>query len=345
MSKYPECVQALVNAGAFDALLHILATWRKEADMVKDDLETIGRLGCTKDNMTKVIVSMGGAEAVVATLKEYGPNADMSKVVILLIESAAHVPACLDPLRKAGAVAAVLQAMSANKADAALQALGNRCLERLAGKGQVKEAVDHLGVMIKECIAMDVAQMSGDNLLSAVNLLANLSLQEGSLSQLIGAGALDALVSSLQAGLKLPAGEQQSAIFALASKALAAFCKDPTCAKNFVAAGGMAAVMKASLKDLENEELAESALEIAMLCARDPLNVSRMVQDGAVEDMVAMMKAFPFNEKIQLNALKALAAYARNGHGPRSSSSARQRRTALVGTRIGTRTAATPFFG
>ncbi len=71
----------------------------------------------------------------------------------------------------------------------------------------------------------------------------------------------------------------------------------------------MALVLKASLNDLENEELAESAMEVVMRCAADPKNAAKLVADGAIEDIVGLMKAFPFNEKLQLDALKALTAY------------------------------------
>jgi hypothetical protein len=128
---------------------------------------------------------------------------------------------------------------------------------------------------------------------------------------------MDALVNALTATLKLPSGEQRSAILTTAARAIAAFCTNAASATAFVSSGGLGQLLKGALTDLENEDLMETAMEVACLCAKDLANVSRMVQDGAVEDIVAMMKAFPFNEKIQLQGLKSLAALCSNAEGAR----------------------------
>jgi hypothetical protein len=51
MSRFPECVQALVNAGAFEALLQINKTFGADVDLAKECLEVMGRLAITKENM------------------------------------------------------------------------------------------------------------------------------------------------------------------------------------------------------------------------------------------------------------------------------------------------------
>jgi hypothetical protein len=88
--------------------------------------------------------------------------------------------------------------MAAHRPDTTLQALGNRCLDRLAGKltGQVTGsggASDGLGVLIRECTSLNVATLSADHLFDAVKLLSNLTLQEGTMALLMQAGGTCAL--------------------------------------------------------------------------------------------------------------------------------------------------------
>jgi hypothetical protein len=44
------------------------------------------------------------------------------------------------------------------------------------------------------------------------------------------------------------------------------------------------------------------------LVTRDPSLLAKLVTDGAIEDLVALMKSFPFNSAIQANGLKSLSA-------------------------------------
>ncbi len=48
---------------------------------------------------------------------------------------------------------------------------------------------------------------------------------------------------------------------------------------------------------------------------RDPAQISKLVSEGCIEDIIALMKSFPFNTKIQSDGLKSLAQLCTQAEG------------------------------
>jgi len=307
-SKFAETSPSVFSNNAIPVLLSILEKFGSDPEVAQAVMTCFARLASTPDNLAK-LVAAGVLQQVVATLNKHNEKPDVVKACLALLEQAANVAKNIDVLPSCGAVAAILQAMEKNKTDKTIQEVGQRTLAIIQGASQIKDAVDGLNGALAAAQAANFSVATMEKLLAAARLIGNLANNAQNIDALIKSGAVTALINSLLAVCKLPNSELKSQILLAQAQALLKLAKaNPAVASQLITSGALSALLKAAIADPENEELAEAAMELVALCASDAKNLAEMIKQGMIEDIVALMKLFPFNEKIQAAGLKALAA-------------------------------------
>jgi hypothetical protein len=309
MAAFDDCVPAMIAAGVTEAIVGIMKNHSGNAEILTGAINTLGRMATSAENVTRMATA-GALETIVHALQDHKEDVNLAKQAILLLETAALVPANLEQLRKLGAVAAVLAALGAHPEDKAFQDLGARCMQQLQGEGQLKEAVDSVGVLSRGMVGA-TATTNLPKLMSAVSTISNLALVEENIAALIKNGAVDALVGAFAAAMKLtPSTKRDEVLTGAAAALLRLAAKDAGVQVSLVKGNVLKDMLKGALACPQNEELAEHVMNLVALCASNPANILKMVADGSIEDIIALAKAHPLNEKILAQATKALGLMA-----------------------------------
>lgn len=310
VAAHEDCVPALVEAGVISSLLNVLKSHPKNPQLAAAVISSLGRMAISAEYVA-TMADGGVLPQIGSLLTEHKDTLDVAKPAILLLESCALLPKNIEVIRVAGAMDAILGAMEAHPLDADLQAIGSRTLAMIAGEQQLVQAVNYVSTLSEQYLKNPNSLASIiDKLCGATKLVGNLAMIDSNLAALQKGGAVRALVQAFEASSKMPVSVQRSALLAQSTQALQRLAKDPATAALIVSSGGLKALLGQSLKEPENDELATYVSGLAMLCATNSSNLSKMLADGTVESLIALARAHPLNEAVLAAVTRALGLLA-----------------------------------
>ena len=310
ISQYEECLQALIDSGAIEVLIEILRNHMHNAEIVDGVINTLGRCAISAENVQR-IVDAGGLGVLLDVIRHHTENANIVRQTLLLIETAAIMPANVQPLRDLGAMDAILLAMEGHPDDLEIQEIGGRTLGLIAGPEQLKASIETVSALTgKLSRNPQDAEVILQELGPAVRLLSNLAIVGDNVDYLVQNRAIDALLAAFTAASKLPSSEARNALLASAAQGLVRLIGTDKDRITVFDSAAFKEMVKHSLANPDNEALAESVMALLSQLAANPEVAKKMLEDGTLESILALVKAHPLNEKILAYAAQALGALA-----------------------------------
>lgn len=311
LSKHPSTYDQMLAAGSIDRIAELLKKFPKNAEVVNACLRALKSLS-TDPKMVKAMAKAGIPELVAAAMRANKENAELIKNGIRFFEAYAKDEFGAQVLRDLQIHKLIAEMIEANQDNAEIQALASSLMAVLAGANQYKTAV--FEVKNNSAKVMEEGVFHAAKLAEAVTLLSNLTLVEGNHGSLLEHDATGALTAAVQAAMTLQPCVHRSQILQDATQGL--FRLSENSSSEFASVmcnnGSLFALLDAIMKDPSDETLAENAMRMVAILAKDPNNYEMLIRGGVIGSTIAISKLFPFNEVIQSATSQTLGSLSMN---------------------------------
>jgi hypothetical protein len=293
MAQIPQVVAKLIQSGTVVNVFKIMSDHSKDSDVQDACCGVLFNTMSNSPQPATSLVDQAGVRLITDVLKDFKPNTVLlEKAMAMLFIVAVQDPEFATLFGKAGAVSAVLAAMSAHKS-ASLQKIACGALYTLSMDSDNAMAIAKNGGVGAVIRAMnshkkeEELQEWGCGVITYVVLQADCAIpaaREGAIEAVLSAMTTHALSESIQKA---------------ACEAAGALLQADSTMESFARLGGIGVIVRNITKQRGSEVVSERALDILTVLAQVRENAEKIVKEGGIKSAVFVLGKHPHSEGVQ----------------------------------------------
>lgn len=304
-----ELKRLCVEQGAIESCGNAMRTFATSPIVFEPALETLLQLS-SNDELATAVVNKGAARGIIKGMGDNCKNPEFEhsmELSLMVLEKAASAAPHLNTvpnLVKQGAINAVIQAMEAYPRNETIEAIGARVLARLLDKQGVSDAVDKMKELVAKLIKSKDPSLLPE-LSRAMATVGYLALAPENVPIMREKEAAKAVMDALKTIDTLPATSDTAQARKAGFRTLGQMASTAPLPKELGAVPFVLAALKsAKLTPYEKQ----AVLDCIKSMASSEATALELIDGGAIDDILALMKQHSHDEALVTAALGALSA-------------------------------------
>jgi len=304
-----ELKKYCVEQGAIETCANAMRTFATSPLVFEPALETLLQLS-SNDELATAVVNKGAARGVIKGLTdncknpEFERSVELSLMVLEKAASAAPQNNTVPNLVKQGAINAVIQSMEAYPRNEVIEAVGARVLARLLDKQGVSDAVDKMKELISKLIKSKDPSLLPE-LSRAMATVGYLALAPENITTMREKEAAKAVLDALKTIDTMQGSSEAAQARKAGFRTLGQMASTDPLPKELGAVPYVLAALKSSkLTPYEKQ----AVLDCIKSMASSEATALELIDGGAIDEILALMKQHSHDEALVTAALGALSA-------------------------------------
>lgn len=308
VAQHENCIPMLLQDNVAEETVDLLMRHIDNVEIASSCVATL-KTFAGNNNYIKLLVESGAVDAVVSTLTSHIENAQVAQAAVEFLSVTASTPETVEIMRKLGSYDTILKALEVHAGNAELQSIGARLLGKLAVQTEFTESVTSTLALNRVLLTSGAEDSVIEKLAANVRDLNNLALLEQNAVGLVEAGAVPCILETIENLAKTPVTAVTAGVLTTSTNVLVKLCNDQPQLESIVRQGAVSKLLKLA-SSVDNGAFAEAVTQLTTACANVPELVAELLEDGAAESIIAVVKANPLDDKVLAMSVKALTLLA-----------------------------------